>query len=319
MGFHGAGIAAAFTLDLLLGEPPERWHPVCWMGRAVDLSERLALGPDGDRGRQRLTGTVTAVVLPVGTWWLTRTALRWLPRRLSGMVELALLAGALAGRSLYDGARSVEDGLARGTDEGRRRVGDMVGRDTEGLGEADVVRAAIESVAENANDGVVAPLFYGLVGGAPLALAYEMVNTMDSMIGYRSRRYHRFDWAAARLDDAAGFIPARLAAAAAAAVSPVADGSARGALTVWRRDAAGHASPNAGVCEAAFAGALGVRLGGENFYAGVGKQGPALGEGLPVPERDDIGRAALLMYAAAALTAAVGLLMRSIATGKGER
>jgi adenosylcobinamide-phosphate synthase len=314
----GAPLAGAFLVDMALAEPPERWHPVCWMGSAIEMVSRPVLKADAGPRFQHLAGAAIAVALPAGTWFMARSAMGLLPRRAATVSALALLTSALAGRALYAAAMEVREGLELGVDEGRRRVAAMVGRDVEGMDEQEVIRAAIESVAENANDGVIAPLFYGLLGGAPLALAYRMVNTLDSMIGYRQGPYAHLGWAAARLDDLAGFLPARLTAAAAAVMSPLAGGSPAGALKAWRREAGGHASPNAGVCEAAFAGALGVRLGGVNRYSGTSVAGPVLGEGSPPPDRDDIGRAALLMYTASALILVVGLLARALAAGGGR-
>jgi adenosylcobinamide-phosphate synthase len=304
-----AGLLAAFALDRLLSEPPERWHPVCWMGRAVAAAEGVALAGSDNRRRQRIKGIAAAAALPLGTWWLSRQLLKCLPHPWGTVTETVVMATALAGRSLYVGAREVETALDESVAAGRSRVARLVGRDTAGLDEAAVVRAAVESVAENANDGVVAPIFYAWVGGAPLALAYKMVNTLDSMIGYRHGRYRDFGWAAARLDDVAGFVPARLTAAAAVITAPLAGGSPGGAVGVWRRDASGHASPNAGVCEASFAGALGVRLGGRNYYRGRPVEGHVMGAEHGPPGRDDIGRAAVLMYAAASLVAVTAALV----------
>lgn len=307
-----ASLLLAYAVDMMAGEPPEAWHPVCWMGRAVKAADRMAPGRNGGPGPARLAGAAVALGFPVGVYVVTGWLLRLLPRPFSGITGTALLWVSLAGRSLYDGAEDVRDGLAVGIDDARGAASRMVGRDTAALDEAGVSRAAVESVAENANDGVIAPMFYGLVGGAPLALAYKMINTLDSMIGYRSHSYSDFGWAAARLDDAAGFVPARLTALAVMAASPVSGGSAANALKVWRRDSGAHESPNAGVCEGAFAGSLGVRLGGTSHYGGVAEAGPVLGKEFRAPERDDIRRAANLMVAAATLFLAAGVLGRRL-------
>lgn len=307
---HGASVFMGYGIDLLAGEPPEVWHPVCWMGKVVDLADWAMPGRERSGRKQRVAGAVAATTLPFATYLGARQAIRILPRPFSGLAEVALMSTALASHSLYERALRVEDGLFSGIDEGRQQVAGMVGRDTDELDEAGVIRAAIESVAENANDGVMAPLFYGMIGGAPLALAYKMVNTMDSMIGYRDLKYLYFGWAAARLDDVAGFIPARLTALAVAAVSPVAGGDPAGAIAAWRRDGGLHESPNAGVCEAAFAGALGVRLGGGSYYNGTFADSPEIGAELEPPEREDISRAARLMYASSALVLAAGIFIR---------
>ena len=311
-----AKLPLALFLDLSLGEPPQRFHPVCWMGKAVAAAESVILGGDGgpadaDRDEagaaaMRFAGAVTALALTVGTYGATRSLLRVLPPPLSAVTETALLVTSLAASSLQMAAQDVGLGLASGVEPGRQRVSHMVGRDTDGLDEQGVVRAAVESVAENTNDAVIAPMFYGFIGGAPLALAYKMVNTLDSMVGYRDRRHEDFGWAAARLDDLAGFLPARLTAIAVVAASPAAGTDAGGALSAWRSDAAAHRSPNAGVCESAFAGALGVRLGGGGVYGGRRIETPLMGRGNREPDRADIGRATRLMYMSAMLFCAAG-------------
>jgi len=306
----GSKVLLAYSLDLFAGEPPEAWHPVCWMGKAVDLADWAMPGRERSWRKQRVAGAVVATTLPMVTYLGTRKFVRMLPRPLSGLAEIVLMSAALAPHSLYARAQGVENALFVGVAEGREQVAGMVGRDTHSLDEDGIIRAAIESVAENANDGVIAPLFYGLIGGAPLALAYKTVNTMDSMIGYRDLKYLYFGWAAARLDDVAGFVPARLTALAAAVVSPVVEGNSAGAFNVWRRDAGMHDSPNAGVCEAAYAGVLGVRLGGAGSYNGTLVEKAEMGAGLEPPVREDIGRAARLMYASSAVVLAAGMFIR---------
>ena len=330
-----ARIIAAFALDAVAGEPPEALHAVRWMGKLAEVLDRSLPG----RRRApvaRATGAAVALTLPVGVYLAARGLLKTLPRPLSGAAEVALLWVSLSARSLSDGGRAVAAALdgdgdvdgggsveARGginggvgidgggsIEAGRGAVSRRVGRDTCGMDEEEVVRAAVESVAENANDGVVAPMFYGFVGGAPLALAYKMVNTLDSMIGYRNSRYADFGWAAARLDDAAGYLPARLTAAAVMAASPAVGGSAAYSWRVWHREAAAHDSPNAGVCEGAFAGALGVRLGGDNTCGGRVVRKAVLGRGNRAPGRDDIARSAALMYGASLLFLGVAAACR---------
>lgn len=304
----GLKTGLALAIDLAAGEPPDRFHPVCWMGKTVKLAERAADSFGRRPAPRRLAGVVTALGLPAGVYVTTRRLLKLTPRPFRGGLEVLLLYSALAVRSLGEAAHGVDEGLAAGLEEGRSRVSLIVGRDTEELDEAGVVRAAVETVAENANDGIMAPMFYGFVGGAPLALAYKMVNTLDSMIGYRNERYRDFGWAAARLDDLAGFIPARLTALATVAASPVAGGDAPGAVSTWITDAGGHKSPNAGVCESVFAGALGVRLGGPSSYGGSKVETPVMGAASRPPERRDISRAIGLMYTATAVAAVAGAL-----------
>jgi adenosylcobinamide-phosphate synthase len=204
-------------------------------------------------------------------------------------------------------ARALDDGDLAGA---RRRVRSLVGRDVDGLDADGVVRAVVESVAENTVDAVVAPLLWAAVGGAPAVAVHRAVNTLDAMVGYRTERYRRFGWASARLDDAANWLPARCTAAAVVLVRP---GRTAAVVRAVRRDAPAHPSPNAGVAEAAFAGALGCRLGGPTCYGGRLEQRPALGDG-PPPGRGDVDRAVALSRqvgaVVAGLTVAVGWLGR---------
>jgi adenosylcobinamide-phosphate synthase len=195
-------------------------------------------------------------------------------------------------------------------DGARRRLSHLCGRDPSGLDAAGLARATVESVAENTSDAVVGPLVWGAVAGVPGLLAYRAVNTLDAMVGHRSSRYARFGWAAARTDDLANLLPARLAAGLAVACAPLVGGRRQEALRAWRRDGGKHPSPNAGPVEAAFAGALGRTLGGRLSYAGRVEDRPLMGDG-PAPEVADIARAARLSAAvtvSAALVTVVGRL-----------
>jgi adenosylcobinamide-phosphate synthase len=191
----------------------------------------------------------------------------------------------------------------------RDRVRHLVGRDTAELSTEEVARATVESVAENTSDAIVAPLLWGAVAGLPGLLGYRAANTLDAMIGHRSARYLRFGWAAARLDDLANWVPARLAALAAAAWAPLVGGTARDAIDVVRRDASRHPSPNAGVVEAAFAGALDVQLGGQNAYHGTVEDRGTLGGGRPVAVAD-IARARRLAEALSISAVVVAVVVR---------
>lgn len=305
-----SALVAAFALDAVAGELPERLHPVRWMGLAVERSESFLRPYLRGAADERAAGVAVAVVLPAGVWLAARALLRAVPRPLAAALEVFMIWNALAARSLAQSATAVADALESGLEDGRTAVGRIVGRDTAGLDEAGVVRAAVESVAENTNDGVVAPLFYGFIGGGPLVLAYKMINTLDSMIGYRDSLYRDFGRASARIDDAAGYFPARLTGMAAVAAAGLTGRDAAGAWRTWRQDAAGHASPNAGVCESVFAGALGVRLGGPGSYGGKTREAAILGTGNRPPERGDIRAATSLMYAASALVLAAAVVAR---------
>jgi adenosylcobinamide-phosphate synthase len=215
----------------------------------------------------------------------------------------------LGARSLRQESAAVAERLAAGDlPAARQRVTHLVGRDPSVLDEAGVARAALESVAENTCDAIVAPLFWGALGGVPGLLAYRAANTLDAMVGHRTSRHERFGWASARLDDVANLVPARLTALLVAAAAPFAGGDGRTALRVALRDARRHPSPNSGWGEAAFAGALGVRLGGRNVYAGRVEERPLLGTGR-VPVTSDLARANRLCAAVTVAGTGVAVLV----------
>ena len=282
--------AIGVVVDRVVGEPPAAVHPVVGFGRVMRSLEaslwRDARGPG-------LAYAAAGAGLGAGAGRLVRTT-------------AGATAVAVGGRALARAATAVGDALDRGDVDGARSLlPALVGRDPDGLDEKEIVRAVVESVAENTVDAVVAPALWAAVAGAPGALGYRAVNTLDALVGYRSARHLRFGWASARLDDAAGWAPARVTAALVAAVRP------RAAGAVWeavRRDAPHHPSPNAGVAEAAFAGALSVRLGGANSYGGRVELRPSLGAGRP-PEAPDVARAVRLSSdVGLALAAALALV-----------
>jgi adenosylcobinamide-phosphate synthase len=302
-------VAAALLLDAAFGEPPEHLHPTVWMGRAISAFEKRALRLKTPEARKR-AGAVLALSLPGLVFLSTASALNAAPHGLRWVLGAVLTSTTLSMRGLAEAAEAVERELRAGRLEGaRERVGEFVGRDTGGLSEVEVCRAAVESVAENTSDGVVAPMLYGLLFGAPGALAYKAVNTLDSMVGYRKGPYKDLGWASARLDDLANLVPAR-ATVVAAALS----GRPATVLRTARKYGPLTASPNAGWAEAAFAGALGVRLGGINTYGCVTREGPILGEGRsPAPR--DVGRAVALMRRCCALLALMGFLVGKVRVG----
>jgi adenosylcobinamide-phosphate synthase len=287
---RGTQVAAALLLDAVLGEPPEAVHPTVLMGLMISAFEKRALRMESPRSR-RLAGMVLAGSVPSLVFVSTRKILSVVPCKPRWMFGTALVSTTLSMRGLGEAAEDVAFWLREGRlERARTRLGHFVGRDTDYLPESEVCRAAVESVAENTSDGVVAPMFYGALFGAPGALAYKAVNTLDSMVGYRQPPYEDLGWASARLDDLANLAPSRLTTLCAAAIS----GRPLGTLLTSLRYGPLTASPNAGMAEAAFAGAIGIRLGGANTYGGVLREGPLLGDGrLPVPE--DIRRAVRLM------------------------
>ncbi len=294
----GLGVLA----DRALGEPPDRWHPVAAFGRGMQQAEDRIYA---DRQGAGVAHAAVGVLAGLGAGRLVRstTVATW---------------SAVAGRSLGEAATSIGRALEDGDlERARALLPTLVGRDPSQLDDKEIARAVVESVAENTVDAVVAPALWAAVAGAPGVLAHRAVNTMDAMVGHHSERYERYGWAAARLDDVAAWVPARVTAAAVAACRPSSAGA------VWRtvrRDAPAHPSPNSGVAEAAFAAALGLRLGGESRYGDRVELRPPLGDGRP-PEPADIERTVRLSHDVGLLVASAllagGLLRRLRARGGG--
>ena len=294
------GLVAGVALDALLGDP-RRGHPVAGFGRAAGWLEQRTYADDRARGALYTAACVLAAAAPAAAAHrLTRR--RPLARGIAAAAAVWTVTGA---RSL----RSTAGRISAALDDGdlvaaRSLLPGLCGRDPAQLGPKEIARAVVESVAENTSDATVAPLVWGAVAGLPGLAIYRAVNTLDAMVGYRSPRYARFGWAAARLDDVLNWAPARLTAALAAACAPLAGGDPGQAWRTARRDGPRHPSPNAGRPEAAFAGALGLRLGGTSRYGGRTEHRPELGGGRP-PEPADIARAARLSLAVT--VAAAGL------------
>jgi adenosylcobinamide-phosphate synthase len=280
---RGTAILVAYAGDRLLGDPA-RLHPVAGFGRLAAALERRAWRP------RRRAGALYAGALVAFAGALGRAVGRW-----GGAPALALvLSSALGGRSLAREGRRLASLLEAGDLEGaRRHLPVLAGRDPRALDGPGLARAGVESVAENTADAVVGPLLWGAVAGAGGAAGYRAANTLDAMVGHRSPRYERFGWAAARLDDVLTWPAARLAAGLACLLAPAVSGRPSEAWRALRRDGAAHPSPNAGRLEAAFAGALGVRLGGPNVYEGRLEERPAIGHGRP-PGPHDLRRAVRL-------------------------
>jgi len=299
-----AGVLVGYLADLALRDP-QRGHPVALFGQAAAALERVTYR-DG-----RVAGALH-VGLMVGAVTLLGTAATRRGRLWSVASTATATWMCLGGTSLARTGLQMSRLLERGDVDGARRLlPSLCGRDPERLDGAGLARAALESVAENTSDAQVASLLWATAGGVPAVLAYRGINTLDSMIGHRSARYIRFGWAAARLDDAANFFPARATAALVVMCAPLVGGSPSGAVRAWRRDAGRHPSPNAGVVEAAFAGALGVRLGGPTQYHHELQIRPTLGDG-EQPTVTDLRRAVALSRAVqAAAAGAIALSVRS--------
>ena len=299
------GLAVGYLADRVVGDPG-RGHPVAGFGAAAVWLEARCYA---DRRAAGLVHTGALVGAGVALGVVVERLIS--NRSLSTVVTTTAATWAvLGGRSLSREAATVAGQLADGRlVAARDQVRHLVGRDTAELSTEEVARATVESVAENASDAIVAPLLWGAVAGLPGLLGYRAANTLDAMVGHRTPRYLEFGWAAARLDDLANWVPARLAALAAAAWAPLIGGTAGKAIDVVRRDAGRHPSPNAGVVEAAFAGALDVQLGGRNAYHGSVEDRGVLGNGRPVTVAD-IDRADRLAAAVSLTAMVVAVLVR---------
>ena len=310
-------VLGGFVLDALFGDPAWLPHPVVYMGKAISklekfLRPRLPKTPQGEL----LGGAIVAFCLPVGTFLLTGLVC-WGAARLHPLLGLAVqmfwCGQALAARGLVQESTNVYKELKKPDLPGARKaVSRIVGRDTAELTAEGVTKAAVETVAENASDGVIAPLLYMLIGGAPLALTYKAINTMDSMLGYKNEKYLSFGRVPAKLDDVANYIPSRLAALLWVAAAAFTHNDAKGAWKIWRRDRRNHASPNSAQTESACAGALGVQLAGPAYYFGEYYAKPTIGDALRPIEPEDILRANQMMYVASSFALAWGCAFRAL-------
>lgn len=295
-----AGLVLGVLADEVLGDP-RRGHPVAGFGAAAATLERKLYGDTRAAGARHTLACVLPV-LATATLVERRTAKHPAARAITIAAATWTVIG---GRSLRRIAGELATALASDdTDAARALIPSLCGRDPHQLDEAGLARATVESVAENTSDSVVAPLFWGALAGLPGLLGYRAVNTLDAMVGHRSPRYARFGTAAARLDDLANLVPARLTAALTVALAGQVGGSPAESYRAWRSDAGGHPSPNAGQCEAAAAGALGLRLGGPTSYPSHTEHRPLLGSGRP-PEPHDIARAMRLSHLTQYATLAV--------------
>jgi adenosylcobinamide-phosphate synthase len=308
-------LAAAFLFDWIAGDPEWFPHPVRLIGKGVESGERWLRRPGQTPMIVFFAGSALTLGLVSATYLATKKTMGWAIRRgrVAGFVCETLLAWTcLASRSLHDESMAVIAALEAGDIVlARQRLARIVGRDTQDLDANEISRAVIETVAESCSDGVIAPLFYLSIGGVPLAMAYKAINTLDSMIGHADERYFYFGKVAARLDDVANLLPSRLTAvgiAVAAAAFP--ETNAKSALATWFHDGTKHKSPNAGHPESAMAGAIQVRLGGENFYDGQPLTTAILGEKFSRPSVPDAKQAIRLAAAVSILGAIAALLAR---------
>ena len=279
-------LPTAFVLDLILGDSPSFPHPVRWMGKAIDVCEPyFRKFPTG----LVMSGFIFTIFLVVVTGlltWLVLQCAQWLSPIAKSCIEIIFIYFCISARSLENAAMEIHQHLRKHeVDEAREKVALVVGRDVDLYAEEDLSRATVETVAENLVDGVISPLFFAAIGGAPLAMIYKMANTLDSMIGYKNEKYIFFGKASARLDDILNYIPARLSIPIISLATQILSGKGRRSFKTAIGEGANHSSPNAGYPEAAFAGALAIKLNGPNYYGGklVNKPyiGVAFGSALP--------------------------------------
>ena len=291
----------AFFIDCILGDPRSRFHPVVLIGNLVAWLDHCFYRPEDTNEKKLLAGGVLVLIVLVVCYeaaWCVLRLIELIPLEHLGMaLEALLLAFMISPKSLAVAGMEIRNLLKDGElSEARRKVGWIVGRDTEKLSAPEASRAAIETVAENTVDGIISPLFFYLVGGLPLAVLYRAANTMDSMLGYKNAKYLYFGRVAARLDDVLNYIPARVTGALFVLAAFLLHFDGRRAWRILRRDAAKHPSPNGGHAEAPVAGALGIRLGGKNYYFGEPHFRAYMGEARREIEADDIQKTVRLMY-----------------------
>ena len=301
-------ILTAYMIDLVFGDPAWLPHPVKGIGY---LAQKLEPPLRRTIRNERLAGVILAAVIVGSVYIICFTIIgiaAHFNRYLSFAMSALIIYTSLAIKDLKIESMRVYDALeGRKIELARKNLSMIVGRDTQNLNDKDVIRATVETVAENTVDGIVAPLFYSFLGGAPLALAYKAANTLDSMVGYKNKKYINFGWAAARIVDILNFIPARLAAIIMPIASGLAGLDAARSFKITLRDRRKNSSPNSGIPEAAIAGALGVRLGGLNFYNSVGVMKPSIGDDRGVLDFRHIKESVKVAYISAALTIIFGV------------
>ncbi|MGN0774939.1 MAG: adenosylcobinamide-phosphate synthase CbiB [Candidatus Ventricola sp.] len=301
MGEHVLALAMGFVLDALLGDPAWLLHPVCIIGRYISFAEKRLRARGGNLRASALLLTASTVLLTMAAAGTLLALLSCFGRilRLAGMALLDWLG--LAMTSLAREARGVERALELDVEAGRTQVARIVGRDTQRLNEEEIIKATVETVAENTTDGVIAPMLYAALGGPVLLWGFKAASTLDSMVGYMDERYRDIGWSSARLDDLLNFIPARVTGPLLCLAAALTGLDGRNAFRVMRRDHANHKSPNCAWSEAAAAGALHIQLGGTHDYFGKPMEKPTIGDADRPAERADIARAVSLMITASAL------------------
>lgn len=313
---YGLSVVAAYVLDLIIGDPRWLTHPVIIMGKAIEYLEKFLRARIAPLIGLKAAGTMLTIILVltsyVVTWSVIKLATRVHPI-LGTLLSVWLISTTIASKCLAQSGQEIYKLVKVGDlTEARVKVGWIVGRDTDRLSVPEVVRATVETVAENIVDGIIAPMFYCLIGGAPLGMAYKAANTLDSMVGYRNEKYLEFGWASARWDDVMNWLPARLTAILLFFSGLLLRLDVKGAVSSVVRYAKKHPSPNSGYPEAAVAGALGVQLGGLNYYGGTPSYRALMGEGKSTLEPEHIQLTIRMMYLAGTLFGIICLLIKGL-------
>lgn len=304
-------VGIAFFMDLIFGDPKWFPHPVKIMGGVSSFLERLNRKLFNNL---KLAGVATVFTMVIATYCiclgLVKSAIVFAPN-IGFMVEVFFIYTSLATRSLYDESYPVLKELRQDNkDKAKHHLQNIVGRDTQNMNSTDITKATVETISENTIDGVIAPMFYACIGGAPLALTYKCINTMDSTFGYKNERYIKFGWAAARLDDLANWIPARIGGPLMVIASGLLGQNGKRSLATMLRDGQNHLSPNSGIPEAAMAGSLGVELGGSHYYQGRLVKKPVIGKNIKEIEPNDISISHKILFITAFEAIAIFISLR---------
>ena len=305
MRFGIAALIAGFLLDLLLGDPEWLYHPVRLIGKYISFAEKRLRSPGGDLRKKAVILTGSTIFLTMASTALILWLLH-LAGRIPLFIGMTLMNWmGIAVRCMAKEARDVERSFDRGIDAARKQVARIVGRDTDRLSEEEIIKATVETVAENTTDGVISPLFWALLGGPVLLWGFKAANTLDSMVGYMDEKYRDIGWSSAKLDDVLNYIPARLTALLMIGAAFLTKLDGRNAFRMVRRDHANHKSPNCAWSEAAAAGALHIQLGGTHEYFGKPVVKPTIGDADRPAEKKDIRRSVSLLYGTSILMMAI--------------
>lgn len=308
--FLGFEFVFGFFLDLIIGDPDFSWHPIRLIGKMINFLEKKLL----KFKKQKIAGMVLVAIILSGVYFIC-----WFILKISSefnvyfgyLIAILFCLMTISAKSLSKEAREVFNALKENNLAlARKKLSMIVGRDTEKLNEKEIIRATIETVAENTVDGATAPLFYLILGGPALGMAYKAVNTLDSMVGYKNEKYQQFGWLSAKLDDLANYLPARITGLIFPLASFFCGQRARDAFKAMLRDGRKHPSPNSGISEAAMAGSLGIQLGGLNYYNGKPSFRPYLGSSSREPSAEHIKKAVRLMYAASIIFLVLGIIFK---------